>query len=144
HPRHSFQTPGETNAAIDGGPVTHLITLHNAAHDDTIKAEHLNGLVFFTSRITKFRVCCKPGYSVKALIYPCKLIESLWLHNSGKSHHRLMCISHIISYIRLIVVLEVARSVGWTTTAGILIFSITSYSWRKIDVKLPFDISEGH
>ncbi|MFS7937402.1 putative F-box domain-containing protein [Helianthus anomalus] len=136
------------SAAHDGGSVTHLIALDNTLlinDTDAAEAEHLNGLVCFTSangRLTPndvfvlnpstrniFKLPVTYGSSSSSSeVYTCYLFG----FDESRNEHKVLNI-------------RMSGDKRFEPSAvGILIFSMSSYSWRKVNVELPIDVARDH
>ncbi|XP_076921529.1 F-box protein At1g30790-like [Bidens hawaiensis] len=134
------------SAGHDGGSITHLITLNNIPPFDgnTTDAEHLNGLVCFTSGGSLF------GTNYTFIINPSthkvfKLPHSpLWtdwkVHtwyifgfDEIRNQHKILNVRIRKDDDRLV-----------PNAVEIWIFSLSDYSWRKINLELPIDLSTDH
>ncbi|KAJ0952045.1 putative F-box domain-containing protein [Helianthus annuus] len=117
------------SAAHDGGPVTHLMTLDNACSTDFTEAEHLNGLVLFTSMKpfsdydhAQVFVINPSTHSIFKLSYPDFLINVKgvvrysFAFNECTNEHKILMM----------------RIFFEPTITEIMIFSLSNYSWRKI------------
>ncbi|XP_071713366.1 F-box protein At5g65850-like [Rutidosis leptorrhynchoides] len=127
------------SVAPDGGPLTHLMTLHNAPdttiYMQLIVSEHVNGLVLFTSSYKtladKFAFIVNPSTrEIYELPYPDTHISYLPGFNELRNEH---------------VILSVRKPTQSLmpyepNTIEFMIFSLLSYSWKKIDADLPFNI----
>ncbi|KAI3783580.1 hypothetical protein L1987_42664 [Smallanthus sonchifolius] len=133
------------STARDGGPVTHLVTPYarTITNKETTELEHLNGLVLFTSGNGfiehNFAFVINPS-TRKIFKLPGPASEPAHL-TYGKGH---ICYffgfdesrnEHKILTIRVFDIL----SLKLNHTIEIMIFSMLSLSWRKIDVDLPDD-----
>ncbi|KAJ0570202.1 putative F-box domain-containing protein [Helianthus annuus] len=132
------------SAAHDGGSVTRLITLGNTLSiNDAAEAEHLNGLVCFTSangRLTPndafvlnpstrniFKLPVTYGSS-SSEVYTCYLFG----FDESRNEHKVLNI-------------RISGDKRFEPSAvEILIFSMSSYSWRKVNVELPIDVARDH
>ncbi|KAF5818739.1 putative F-box domain-containing protein [Helianthus annuus] len=117
------------SAPHDGGPVTHLMTLDNACSTDFTEAEHLNGLVLFTSMKpfsdydhAQVFVINPSTHSIFKLSYPDFLINVKgvvrysFAFNECTNEHKILMM----------------RIFFEPTITEIMIFSLSNYSWRKI------------
>ncbi|KAJ0612976.1 putative F-box domain-containing protein [Helianthus annuus] len=120
------------SAAQDGGPVTHLMTLHDPFATDLIDAEHLNGLVFITCTEWDFRksyqfVFNPTTHQVFELPDPPLAslthvhIRYLFGFDESRNEHKILMI----------------RQLHEPTKFEVMVFSLTNYSWRKIDAEPP-------
>ncbi|KAK1408161.1 hypothetical protein QVD17_39796 [Tagetes erecta] len=123
------------SAARDGGLITHLMTLDNARTIGTSQAQHLKGLVCFS--FTSLYPNCNCSYAY--IINPStrsvfKLPEPDDLLTYGKVH---AC--YLFGFDEFTnehkVVLYIRKHGG--SVVEFRIFSMSSYSWRKIDVEPP-------
>nr|XP_043607040.1 F-box protein At1g30790-like [Erigeron canadensis] len=135
-----------------GGPVTHLITLNDASSNNKrefTEAEHLNGLVLFTSGNgfieNNFAFVVNPS---TRKVYKLPGPASVPFYNYGEVH---ICYffgfdesknEHKILNIRMLGIRSLRPFKP--TTVEIMIFSMSTHLWRKIDVDLPFDVSGEH
>ncbi|KAJ0805559.1 putative F-box domain-containing protein [Helianthus annuus] len=120
------------SAAHDGGPVTHLMTLHEFDSEDITEAQHLNGLVSFSCR--EFSM----DYSQVFVVNPSthkifKLAQHdldfskylfgkgwyLFVFDEPKYEHKILIFWEFVD------------------TMEIMIYSMSNYSWRKIIVEPP-------
>ncbi|MFS7937423.1 putative F-box domain-containing protein [Helianthus anomalus] len=123
------------SGARDGGSVANLIKLDNTVLE--LYAEHLNGLVCFTSRT----YCCRTLDSY--VLNPCThkffklprppVIEAMntcYLFGFDELSNE-----HKVLYFHV-------ESIK-PTTIEVMIFSMSTYSWRKINVDLPVSMSRA-
>ncbi|KAJ0820489.1 putative F-box domain-containing protein [Helianthus annuus] len=103
------------SSAHDGGPVTHLMTLHEFDYDDITAAQHLNGLVSFS---------CEE--------FP---MEYTQVFVVNPSTHKILN-SHNSIWIFQRTSLE-GSGTDFVHTMEIMIYSMSNYSWRKIIVEPP-------
>nr|XP_043617572.1 putative F-box protein At3g23960 [Erigeron canadensis] len=115
-------------APLDGGPVTHLITLHDSHYDDS-DAEHLNGLVFFTSR--NVPIYGSSGFVInpatrKVFKVPPPPNRDFPIYFFGfdefSNEHNILCTCY--------------SSIRHPIAIGFMIFSLSTGSWRQIPVDL--------
>ncbi|XP_076906943.1 F-box protein At1g30790-like [Bidens hawaiensis] len=137
------------SAPCGSGPVTHIMTLDNAptvSRKETTEAEHLNGLVLFTSGngfiMHNFAYVISPS-TRKIFKLPGPAAEPVQAY--GKVH--ICCFfgfdesrnEHKILTVRMLDIRSVTPFKP--TRIEIMIFSMLNYTWRTIDVDLPFDVS---
>ncbi|KAM0024027.1 putative F-box domain-containing protein [Helianthus debilis subsp. tardiflorus] len=122
------------SASHDGGPVTHLITLDDLSC--IIEAQHLNGLVYLTCVKRQTQACTfvvnpstrkifnvpDPSSDVKDLYYP--RIRYLFGFDESTNEHKILMIRDLSQPSR-----------------EIMIFSMSTYSWRKIHAQPPVGFS---
>ncbi|KAM0024036.1 putative F-box domain-containing protein [Helianthus debilis subsp. tardiflorus] len=121
------------SAAHDGGPVTHLMTLDNPNYIHFSDPVHLNGLVFFT--------CTNWAYGKynQYVLNPTtrktfELPHSASLTDRGHGPH---CYLFGFDESRNEHKILMVRRLLFPPKVDVMIFSITNYSWRKIDSECP-------
>ncbi|KAJ0615644.1 putative F-box domain-containing protein [Helianthus annuus] len=123
------------SAPLDGEPVTHLMTLDDVDYYDITEAQHLNGLVCFA--LVKYCSGDDCYYAQIFVVNPSthnifKLPEQvpdfsnsrgcyLFGFEESKNEHKILIITDIFK----------------SGTLEIMIYSMSDYSWRKIDVEPP-------
>ncbi|XP_071711643.1 putative F-box protein At1g19160 [Rutidosis leptorrhynchoides] len=131
------------------GPVTHLTTLDHtpiSLKREFTEAEHLNGLILFNSgngfvqnnfafviNPSTRKVFKLPGpASVPSYTYGKVHICYFFGFNESTNEHKILNIR----------MLDIVSVVPFRpTTIEIMIFCMSSLTWRKIDVDLPFDVT---
>ncbi|KAJ0730529.1 putative F-box domain-containing protein [Helianthus annuus] len=129
------------SAACDGGPVTHLLTIDCASDHDIPVAEHLNGLVFFNT-VNVFTHSAKANPFVInpsrrkffRLPHPYTDRNRIWRvfyyfgFDESRNEHKVLMI----------------RKFHYPTRFEVMIFSLSTCSWRKIDAEFPIGFSWDH
>ncbi|KAJ0770206.1 putative F-box domain-containing protein [Helianthus annuus] len=125
------------SAATHGGPVTHLFTIDDVSVYDITEAQHLNGLVLITSAKSAFRypyayVVNPSTRKVLSLPYPDPYIDDIgeitgycFGFDESTNEHKVFMI----------------RKLPYPTRFEIMIFSLSTRSWRKNDAELPVGFS---
>ncbi|KAK1431326.1 hypothetical protein QVD17_07783 [Tagetes erecta] len=135
------------SASINGGPIAHVATIANvpASTAKTSQSEHLNGLVCFTSAngslSSNYAFVVNPSthkvFKVPNSVNWNNQLDGEWNtcylfgFDLSRNEHKILNI-RIRNY----------RLVNFSSITGgveVLIFSMSSYTWRKIDVKFPVD-----
>ncbi|KAM0046278.1 putative F-box associated interaction domain-containing protein [Helianthus debilis subsp. tardiflorus] len=129
------QTPPSLRAC-DSGPVTHLLSIDCTSDHDIPEAKHLNGLVFFTT----VNMFLNYGQANPFVINPSmrkffKLPHPYTNRNGGvfyyfgfdesRNEHKVLRI----------------RKLRYPTRFEVMIFSLSTHSWRKIDAEFPIGFS---
>ncbi|KAF5805814.1 putative F-box domain-containing protein [Helianthus annuus] len=130
------------SGANDGGSVANLMKLDYTVFDAAnLHAEHLNGLLFFTSRDSycgklyvfvfnptthKFFKLPDPPVPLRNYTDENKCDYYLFGFDEPSNEHKVLYID-----------VELIKP----TTIEVMIFSISNYSWRKIEVDLPLGMS---
>ncbi|XP_071713347.1 F-box protein At5g65850-like [Rutidosis leptorrhynchoides] len=122
------------SAAPHGGPVTHLITLQDAPYTyrQTPEAEHLRVVINPSTR----SVYELPGVAlVPKYTYGSVHICYMFGFDESRNEHKVLNIRMLG-----LKALQPFRP----SSIEFMIFSLSDYSWRTIDAKLPIDISGEH
>ncbi|KAJ0789159.1 putative F-box domain-containing protein [Helianthus annuus] len=129
------------SAAHDGGSLTHLITLHNTpTRCDITESQHLNGLVLFNygDGYQNYAFVVNPStHKVLKLPNPTNYgtgktdICYFFGFDESKNEHKVLNITITTHHVSLV-----------KPVIEIMIFSLSNYSWRKIDVEFPLVVSQ--
>ncbi|KAJ0770212.1 putative F-box domain-containing protein [Helianthus annuus] len=133
---HSTRQQHLLSAPRDGGPVSHLLTIDDASVHDITEAQHLNGLVLFSSvklfsayNHDKAFLLNPSTHKFFKLPDPCidrkGRVSYLFGFDESRNEHKVLMI----------------RQLRNPTTYEIRIFSMSTYSWRKIDAEPPVGFS---
>ncbi|MFS7913311.1 putative F-box domain-containing protein [Helianthus anomalus] len=127
------------SAAHDNsGSVTHLMTLDNACSNDITNAQHLNGLVCFTCKKGLFNHNYAHIYVLNPSTHKVfKLTDPDYLMNQDYKNVRLRYLFGFDDSRNEHKILIMKNSLFKPTTMEIMIFSLSSYSWRTIHLELP-------
>ncbi|KAJ0940215.1 putative F-box domain-containing protein [Helianthus annuus] len=137
HKQHFFSTTRE------GGRLTHLMTLDKDYTFDIAQVEHLNGLVFCSSfnYLAKsnlvytfivnpamhktFKLPDPPDHSLTNNTYGIASVCCFFGFDESNNEHKILMIRKLLQ----------------PPTLEFMIFSMSTYSWRKIDVEPPIGFS---
>ncbi|KAJ0770204.1 putative F-box domain-containing protein [Helianthus annuus] len=130
------------SAPRDGGPVSHLLTIDDVSQNDFRAAEHLNGLVLFTS------VNSDSGYPCAYVVNPSTRKSLLLPHPDPYSHDIDETACYFFGFDestnehKVLMIRQFPKPARFE----IRIFSMSTRSWRKIDAEPPiaFSISYGY
>ncbi|KAJ0805556.1 putative F-box domain-containing protein [Helianthus annuus] len=120
------------SAAHDGGPVTHLMTLHEFDSDDITAAQHLNGLVSFSCR--EFPMDYTQVFVVNPSTH--KIIK-LPQHDLDFSKNLFGTGQYLFGFEESKYEHKILIFRDFVVTMEVMIYSMSTYSWRKIIVELP-------
>ncbi|KAJ0940143.1 putative F-box domain-containing protein [Helianthus annuus] len=120
------------SSAHDGGPVTHLMTLHEFDYDDITAAQHLNGLVSFSCE--EFPMEYTQVFVVNPSTHKIFKLPQLDLYFSKNLFGRewYVFVFDESEYDHKILIFR-----DFVDTMEIMIYSMSNYSWRKIIVEPP-------
>ncbi|GKF13160.1 putative F-box domain-containing protein [Tanacetum coccineum] len=130
--------------------VTHLMTLHDAlfTHPENTELEHLHGLVLLTIDNgyieNDFALVINPSTRKYVKL---NAPDSVSVYDHGKVHacylfgYDEVRNEHKVLYIRMLGIKSL--SPFKPSSVEIMLYELSSFTWRKIDVDLPFDISDG-
>ncbi|KAF5805821.1 putative F-box domain-containing protein [Helianthus annuus] len=122
------------SGSLDGGSVTHLMTIGTSYCPEDTEAEHLNGLVCFNYgdlfHDNNITLVLNPSthkfFKLPDRVSDNYIASNLFGFDESRNEHK---------------VLNISQSFEDSDTIEIMIFSISNYSWRKIDVDLPVNVS---
>ncbi|KAJ0805561.1 putative F-box domain-containing protein [Helianthus annuus] len=118
------------SAAHDGGPVTHLMTLHE--FDDITAAQHLNGLVSFSC--DEYRMDYTQVFVVNPSTHK---IFKLPHHDLDFSKNLFGTGQYLFGFDESKYEHKILIFRDFVVTMEVMIYSLSNYSWRKIIVEPP-------
>ncbi|KAM0024045.1 putative F-box domain-containing protein [Helianthus debilis subsp. tardiflorus] len=120
------------SAPHDGGPVTHLMTLDHDCWSRYTEAEYLNGLICFTCITFLSGKLFARAFVLNPSTHKIFYVPDPYSHVYGCTHYLFGFDESTNEHTVLMI-----RKLFKSTAVELMVFSMSSYSWRKIDVEPP-------
>ncbi|KAJ0786488.1 putative F-box associated interaction domain-containing protein [Helianthus annuus] len=120
------------SAPHDGGPVIHLMTLDHDCWSRYTEAEYLNGLICFTCITFLSGKLFARAFVLNPSTHKIFYVPDPYSHVYGCTHYLFGFDESTNEHTVLMI-----RKLFKSTAVELMVFSMSSYSWRKIDVEPP-------